>query len=98
MCIDCGVKGGRYLVGERFSISGHGHFCICTCCGGLGRSSVHMQVCSPCFDEDWGTAGPNGCHRSDQRDRLNDVLLQVRDHLMPVRGAISGPELFLPEI
>ena len=92
ICIDCGVKDGRYAAGERFSLNVHGHFCVCTCCSGLGRSSIHMQVCSPCFDEDWGTSlEPAQCHRKGQRDRLLDLLV-------PARGGSSRPELFLPEI
>lgn len=91
-CIDCGVKGGSYVVGERFSLNGHGHFCVCFCCRGLGRSSIHMQVCSPCLDYDWSSPqGRSNCHRKGQCDRLSDLL-------QPASALISKPDLYLPDI
>lgn len=39
-------------------------YCICNCCGWLGRSSLNMQVCAACFDEDFGgDVPPSACHR-----------------------------------
>ena len=73
-CIDCGIQVGLYELGDRFYVQGHGMYCSCLCCGGLGKSSLHMQICSACFDEDVGSTRRHGCHRQGQRDRMGDLL------------------------
>ena len=73
-CIDCDIQAGQYERGERFSVQGHGIYCLCLCCGGLGKSSLHMQICSACFDEDAGSTRRDGCHRQRRHDRIGDLL------------------------
>ena len=89
-CIDCGVSEKLYLRGERFTGQNGNIYCVCMCCGGLGRSSLHMQVCVECFDEDYGGSTPHECHRKGQADKLTDLtrpasIVALKDYSSDLR-------------